>query len=218
MKFIPLIYGSEAANCPLCGAYSNMKWFDCSFEPKDGGGYRRVNEIEFAVCNHCKFYTIWVAEESNSGFYKMVYPNIGSVQQPNDDLPESIKIDYFEAASIVNLSPRGAVALLRLSLQKLCKHLGEPGKDINTDIGSLVKRGLNPSIQMALDSVRVIGNNAVHPGAIDLSDDRETAYKIFGLINFITNAMITQPREINELYNTTVTGGVKEAIDRRDKK
>lgn len=148
----------------------------------------------------------------------MIYPIKGLVLLPNEDLPEDIKKDYLEASDIVELSPRGSVALLRLALQKLCKHLGESGKDINKDIGSLVQKGLNPSIQKALDSVRVTGNNAVHPGTIDLTDDRETAFKIFGFINIIANTMITQPKEIEEFYNMTVTGTVKEAIDKRDNK
>jgi hypothetical protein len=38
-------------------------------------------------------------------------------------------------------------------------------------------------VQQSLDIVRVIGNDAVHPGQIDLTDDIETATKLFVLIN-----------------------------------
>jgi len=51
--------------------------------------------------------------------------------------------------------------------------LGESGKDINADIGNLVKKGLSPLVQKALDTVRVVGNECVHPGTMDLKDDRE---------------------------------------------
>jgi hypothetical protein len=47
-------------------------------------------------------------------------------------------------------------------------HLGESGKNLNTDIGNLVKEGLSVDIQQALDSLRVIGNESVHPGELDL--------------------------------------------------
>ena len=52
-------------------------------------------------------------------------------------------------------------------LQKLCKVLGQSGNNINEDIKALVESGLDPRVQKALDAVRVVGNNAVHPGQMD---------------------------------------------------
>jgi hypothetical protein len=130
----------------------------------------------------------------------MTHPDSSSAPLPNADLPEDIRTDYEEARSIINRSSRGAAALLRLCVQKLCKHLGEPGKDINADIKALVKKGLNPTIQKSLDIVRVIGNEAVHPGQIDLRDRPETAVHLCQLINIIAEAMITQPKMIEQLY------------------
>src|SRR5258708_22812888 len=89
------------------------------------------------------------------------------------DMPEDVADDYNEARAIFVSSPRSSAALLRLALQKLCKHLGEPGKDLNTDIGALVAKGLPTQIQQALDVIRVIGNNAVHPGQIDIREEKE---------------------------------------------
>lgn len=91
----------------------------------------------------------------------MVIPDMEGIPYPNDDLSDEIKGDYAEARSILIRSPRGAADLLRLALQKLCKSLGESGKDINADIANLVKKGLRQSIQKALDTVRVIGNESV---------------------------------------------------------
>jgi hypothetical protein len=51
--------------------------------------------------------------------------------------------------------------------------LGEKG-DSSPAIGNLVKKGLPPMTQESLDCVRVIGNNAVHPGELDLKYDIET--------------------------------------------
>jgi hypothetical protein len=104
---------------------------------------------------------------------------------------------------------------LRLALQKICKHLGEPGKNINEDIGSLVKRGLNPSIQRALDVLRITGNNALHPGELDVRDDRILVGKLFALLNVIVQQMITQPREIEELWGQ-MPDGAREAVQKRD--
>ena len=80
------------------------------------------------------------------------------------------------------------------------KHLGEPGKNINDDIKSLVKKGLPVGIQKAFDSLRVYGNEAVHPEEIDLTNDSETVSKLFGFMNLIVYHMIIVPKELDELY------------------
>jgi hypothetical protein len=59
---------------------------------------------------------------------------------PNIDLDQDIQDDYMEAAKVLDDSPRSAAAILRLSLQKLCKQLGEKGENIYHDIGELVKK------------------------------------------------------------------------------
>ena len=146
----------------------------------------------------------------------MIYPEDSGVQPPNPDLRDDIKEDYLEAKGIANKSPRGATALLRLSIQKLCEQLGEKGKNINNDIANLAKKGLPPKIQQALDIVRVIGNNAVHPGQIDIRDDRDSAMKLFELINLIADVMITQPKQVEKLYES-LPKSKREAIQKRDK-
>ena len=137
---------------------------------------------------------------------------------PNQDMPADVKSDFEEARSILMFSPRGAAALLRLSIQKLCKNLGESGDNINNDIANLVQKGLPEKLQKALDSVRVIGNNAVHPGIIDLKDDIELAHKLFGFVNIICDVMITQPKLIDEVYDLRIPDNMKKAISKRDKK
>jgi hypothetical protein len=74
---------------------------------------------------------------------------------------------------------------------------------------------LSPKIQQALDIVRVVGNNAVHPGRIDLRDDRETALQLFALINLIGDVMITQPKHLDELYQS-LPQAARDAIKQRD--
>lgn len=130
----------------------------------------------------------------------MLFPSGGIAPFPNADLPEDIRADYEEARAIASLSPRGAAALLRLSIQKMCKYLGEEGKNINDDIRSLVEKGLPVRVQKALDSVRVIGNDAVHPGEMDLRDNPETVNTLFHLVNFIAEKMISEPKEVDAMF------------------
>lgn len=114
-------------------------------------------------------------------------------------MPESVKGIYAEAASICSKSPRGTSALLRLGIQILCKELGEPGLNINTDIASLVRNGLPEIVQQSFDIVRVTGKNVVHPGQID-TDDPETASNLFDLLNIIVEYMIALPNKVTGLY------------------
>jgi hypothetical protein len=130
-------------------------------------------------------------------------------------MPDDVKADYEEARRIVGLSPRGACALLRLGVQKLCASLGEKGRNIDDDIASLVEKGLPVEVQQALDSLRVIGNEAVHPGEMDLRDDVATATSLFGLLNFVVQDRIAGPKERRRLFGL-LPERKREAIANRD--
>jgi hypothetical protein len=132
-------------------------------------------------------------------------------------MPDEVRRDFEEARLIVSQSPRGACALLRLSVQKLCAELGESGKSINDDIASLVQKGLSVEVQQALDSLLVIGNHAVHPGEMDLTDDPETATALFELLNFIVDDRIAQPKKRAAIFEK-LPAGAREAIQARDGK
>lgn len=148
---------------------------------------------------------------------RLLFPAIKSGVLPNPDLPDDALRDFQEAREIVNSSPRGAAALLRLCVQKLCKHLGEQGKNIDDDIASLVKKRLDPLVQKSLDIVRVIGNEAVHPGVLDLRDDRDTALRLFELINSIADQMISHPKNVTDLYEK-LPENKRKRIEERDGK
>jgi hypothetical protein len=168
----------------------------------------QVNNVSISVCYSCNEPTIWVND-------RILWPARGEVPTANADLPSGLLADFEEAGAVLDASPRGAAALLRLVIQKLCQHLGGKGQNLDDDIAMLVKKGLDPRVQQSLDVVRVIGNNAVHPGKIDLRDDRDTAEKLFGLVNLIVEIMISQPKHIKEMYES-LPDGARKAIERRD--
>jgi hypothetical protein len=167
--------------------------------------------FSLATCASCEEITLWIDRA-------LIYPKKTSLPQPNSDMDQDIKSLYHEAAIIFVDSPKGATALLRLALQKLLKQIGESGKDINNDIKVLVAKGLSPTIQQALDILRVVGNNAVHPGQIDLNDNKDIALKLFQILNLIAEAMITKPKELEKLYNDIIPDDTKEHIKQRDSK
>ncbi len=63
----------------------------------------------------------------------------------------------------------------------------------------------------------MVGNNAVHPGQINLKDDRTTAEKLFGLVNLITEIMISQPKHVASMYDG-LPENARQAIEKRDGK
>jgi hypothetical protein len=197
----------KSFHCPHCKVKARQYWSEVKYNT-EGQGQRIMLGLNICICEHCKDYSLWKSQN-------MIFPDTVPIEMPNADLPEDIVLDYQEAISILHKSPRGAAALLRLAIQKLCKELGQKGKDLNLDIALLVKHGLPSGVQKALDIVRVTGNESVHPGQIDLRDDVQTAMKLFRLLNFIADKMISEPKEIDSLYNQLPESKLQE-IAKRD--
>lgn len=206
-KYVTPEFKKKAFTCPLCDVYANFAWENLHFTNPPP----RYSGILTAFCAHCGKRSIWMEESQ-----RMIWPqDVSAAPLPNPDMPEDIEKDYMEARSIAAISPRGSAALLRLSVQKLCKHLGESGESINTDIGNLVRKGLPVRIQKALDIVRVTGNNAVHPGEMQLQEEKSTVSLLFELVNLIVDTQISQPKAIEQLYEK-LPGGAVDAIKKRD--
>lgn len=208
MKYVAPVSGLKAFTCPHCGVLARQYHFSVT-NPDLGGAttYARSDPIATSICENCGKYAIWHS-------HQMVYPNRGNAPVPNPDMPEDVKKDYEEAASIYTQSPRGAAALLRLAIQKLSVDLGGKGKNINDDIKALVTKGLPEKVQQSLDIVRVTGNHAVHPGQIN-TDNPEVAGKLFVLLNVITEYMISMPKKIDDMYSELPEKD-KEHIEKRD--
>jgi hypothetical protein len=98
--------------------------------------YAAAYNVFFSQCFNCDEIAIWV-------YNQQVYPTGTEGPLPNPDLPADVLRDYREASSILNLSPRGAAALLRLCIQKICGEVGGNGENINEDIKLLVANGLD---------------------------------------------------------------------------
>lgn len=201
-KYYPPQYEVQQFHCPFCQVFAKQNWY-----PIKVGSWKL--DLEASRCTHCDKWAIWSTDGT------LIMPIASSIPMPSLDLPDDCTGDYMEARTIFPASPRASAALLRLCIQKLMPALGESGKNINDDIKSLVKKGLSPLTQKALDVCRVVGNNAVHPGEISAEDTAEIASNLFGLINFIVEDRITRPREIEALYEK-LPESARTAIEKRD--
>ena len=209
MEYIQPAVFENSYTCPHCGAIAKQDWWWRKWRDERTNEINKNHPIRVGICQHCRKGTIWVED-------KMYYPDTGNALFPNPEMPEEVLKLYIEASAIHTKSPRGAAALLRLSIQVLCKELGEQGNNINTDIGNLVKKGLPEIVQQSLDIVRVTGNDAVHPGQID-TDNPDTVGQLFDLVNIIVEYMIALPKRVSGIYKSLPADKIK-GISSRDGK
>lgn len=218
---------SKAFQCPVCSGFSSHLW---NYEPINiNGDYNEsIKFIIIAQCQACNQFSIWITNEipitysptltlnKSDTSLTLIFPNVTKgIPKPNNDMPDDVKEIYIEAGEVLNISPRASAALSRLAIEKLVDHLNAQGKDLNTQIGNLVSKGMPIEIQQMLDSVRVIGNNAVHPGQIDIKDNKELALSLLNFINLIVDNRITQPKKILDIYNL-LPESYRNSIERRD--
>lgn len=182
--------------CPFCSVLSQQRWTELW-----------QKHVFTSECLNCDEPMVWFRSQA-------IWPLTGNAPVPNADMPEDIKADYLEARSIAAISPRGAAALLRLAIDKLTTHLGAKGKTVDDRIQNLVDNGLDPLVQQMLDSVRVIGNEQVHPGQIDVRDDPELLQTLFWLVNEIIDERITNPNRVAHIYNM-LPEGKRQGIEQR---
>jgi hypothetical protein len=159
--------------------------------------------VFFSVCYACRSVGVWIDET-------LVFPTAKVGAAPIEHLSADVRRDFEEARSILDLSPRGAAALLRLAVEKLCIELQAEGKTLDDKIGDLVKRGLDGTIARNLDIVRVIGNESVHPGQMDMRDDRDTALALLDLVNLIADELIGRKKRREAMEAKLPPGKLKQ--------
>ena len=76
-----------------------------------------------------------------------------------EKMPELAEEDFAETAAILNKSPRGATALMRVCIQKLVPLLKQDGNSLNDYISSLVREGLELEIQQSMEVLQVLQND-----------------------------------------------------------
>jgi hypothetical protein len=202
----PPVFEAKEFHCPRCGVFASQSWWAVLIQHKSPP---HPFGLSASFCSHCQDYCLWWKET-------LLLPSASPAPPPSRDLPASCRQDYEEARAVLTVSPRAAAALLRLCLQRLMIELGEEGGNLNDDIASLVGKGLPGFVQKALDFCRVLGNNAVHPGELEMADDSAVVHSLFEMINLIVADRITRPREIEALY-ARLPEAARAAITKRDR-
>lgn len=227
---------SKGFTCPHCGAIAahsfKVEGINTGADERSSG-LIVYNVLIISTCQSCNLNSLWLKQgidtylpsfhtsnDSNNDkeFENLIFPvKITDLPTPNIDMPNNVLKIYTEACLVLQYSPRSSIALSRLAIEQLVDFLGANGKNLNDKIGDLVTRGLPVTIQQMLDSVRVIGNNAVHPGQIEIEGNIDLAISLLKFINLIVDSQISQPKAIQATYDL-IPNSYKESIERRDNK
>lgn len=226
----------KAFHCPYCSTFSRMTWNTILEDQNiDTTAFPQYEELTYTSRNVyrckadcCSKSSYWLGyrgayqceEEVSNNQGLMIWPKTSTAEHAHEDMPEYIKKDYEEARQVSEVSPRAAVALLRLALQKLLKELGGTTGKIDSDIGELVAKNiLSKKLEKMSDILRIAGNNSVHPDKIglNLDDNPELVDMLFRLINTIIEEAITAPRALDDLYDL-IPQNLKKGIEARNQR
>lgn len=237
-KYIAPSLHTSSFNCPRCGVLCQQQWYGV-YEKSKKVSLNKIDldalpaprrsiisyadspsiehfhqlpppswDLKITICNECTMYTVW-----HQG--KIIFPSMYSdLPEPSDDMPDDAKVVYEEAREIFEKSPRGAAALLRLSIEMVIIGILGEKKSLNIMIQKLVEREIPEYIQKGLDVLRHFGNEGIHPGEIDLNEDNETVVFLFELINSMVEELISRKKKIESFY-AKLPDGVKDGIATR---
>lgn len=212
----------DSFTCPHCRAHAQQHWAVCITQSVvDGDEVEEKPGIEVSTCLVCKRQAIWrtyyARPGGNFGFWKveLLYPRAvpDEVPQLNSDAPTDVADLYQEAAGVLPVSPRAASALLRLALEALLRDLYPDEDNLNNLIGLAVRDGLPERVQKTMDILRFNGNQSVHD--LRHEDTVETASTLFQLLNIVVDQLVSQPKQLDQMYGT-LPQGVRDKIERRD--
>jgi hypothetical protein len=142
----------------------------------------KMANLHISNCHNCNGFSLWV-----SGL--LVYPT------KLDKTPELVDEDVEEAAVVLNKSPRGATALMRVCIQKLVPLLEENGKELNQRVSSLVRKGLEMEIQQAMDVLEVLRSDSAQLNPLESQADRETALRFLDSLKEVLERRMSHNRD-----------------------
>lgn len=204
-------FASKSFPCPHCGALAEQSWdeWTVGYTPTSLG-------IASALCKVCEQKSWWLTQPEP----QMVWPRVKLPGvPPSPEMPEAPKALYEEARAIAQDSPRAAVGLLRVATELLIRGVVPDAKgSLNDVVAQAVKNGLTPMAQQALDALRVVGNDAVHPNqlVLDEANAGEIYRSLCRLLNLVVDQLVTAPRLAQEMFDA-LPESKRSEIERRDR-
>ena len=143
-----------------------------------------------------------------------LYPNSLAKQFP-DYVPQSIREDYEEAYSIINLSPKASATLARRCLQGMIRDFFGIVKPRLVDEIHALQNLVPPTQWKAIDSLRSIGNIGAHMESdvnVIIDVDPDEAQKLLKLIELLIDKWyISRHDEEQLLYDITAIADDKKS-------
>ena len=109
-----------------------------------------------------------------------------------------VEEDFEEAAAILNKSPRGAAALMRICIQKLLPLLKDNGTDRSHYDSALMRKGLEVEIQQAMEVLQVLQSDSAQLTTFESQEDKEMAFRIIDSLTAILERRTLQNRDPEE--------------------
>ncbi len=200
--------------CPFCNStfpliYETYNEINCTFnhdrqhfanDPYEN--YEML--VNFYKCPSCKKISVSIkGHDKFKGLFVPVFPQASSKQFP-EYIPESIRNDYTEAYSILNLSPKASATLARRCLQGMIRNFWGISKNRLIDEINELQSKVPPAQWKVIDAIRSIGNIGAHMEKdvnliVDITPDESE--KLLKLIELLIEKWYVQRHDEEELYN-----------------
>ena len=144
----------------------------------------KMANLHVSGCPSCNGFALWVGG-------RLVFPyNVERTRH-------LVEQDFEDAAAILNQSPRGATALMRVCIQKFVPLLKQDGHYLNDYISSLVRKALELEIRQSMEVLQVLRNDPGQPSNLETQEDKEMALRFVDSLKAILERRMLQNRRWN---------------------
>jgi len=170
-------------------------------EKKKPNSIKKLN-FDTLECGNCRGYVMCLWSASSSGLLHdcRVLPYPLRITEHPKYWPEDVGRLWIQAhRSLSDENYDAAAVMARSALQSAVRHQHAVGTSLKGQIQDLASRGiLPPLMQEWSDQVRILGNDAAHPGPGQAAPDPRDAKDIVQFLDFLLEYLYTLPHRIIE--------------------